>query len=64
MWGIGFTRALNDRSELLIDIRGSYGFIPLQKDEETYGTVHMGNLSFALGYAFSIDKKTKQLPTD
>jgi len=54
MWGLGFTFALSEHSELLADIRGSYGFIPLQNDTDTYGTVHMGNMTFALGYQFVI----------
>lgn len=59
MWGLGFTFALSEHSELLADIRGSYGFIPLQNDTATYGTVHMGNLTFALGYQYVIPKKVK-----
>jgi hypothetical protein len=59
MWGFGFTYAISESSELLADIRGSYGFIPLQNDTDTYGSVHMGNMTFALGYAYVIPKKIK-----
>lgn len=59
MLGIGITYAINDTSEILFDMRGSYGFIPLQNDVDTYGSVHMGNLTFALGYAYTIPKKVK-----
>ena len=48
-----------ENSELLFDVRGSYGFIPLQNDIDLYGTVHMGSITFALGYAYIFDKKTK-----
>ena len=61
MWGLGFTFALSEHSELLADIRGSYGFIPLQNDTDTYGTVHMGNMTFAVGYQYVIPKKTKKV---
>jgi hypothetical protein len=59
MAGIGVTYAISDNSELLFDMRGSYGFIPLQNDTATYGSVHMGNMTFALGYAYTIPKKVK-----
>lgn len=62
MFGIGFTAAISEHSELLVDIRGSYGFIPLQKDKETYGTVHMGNMTFALGYAYTFPSKVQKTP--
>ena len=61
MWGLGFTYAIGESSELIADIRGSYGFIPLQNDTDTYGTVHMGNMTFALGYAYTIPKKVKEI---
>lgn len=59
MFGVGVSAAISEHSELLLDVRGSYGFVPLQKDEETYGTVHMGNISIALGYAYTIPKSKK-----
>ena len=59
MFGVGVTAAISENSELLFDVRGSYGFIPLQNDIDLYGTVHMGSITFALGYAYIFDKKTK-----
>jgi len=56
MLGVGATYALSPSSELLFDARGAFGFIPLQKDEETYGKVNMGSLVFSLGYAFTFGK--------
>jgi hypothetical protein len=60
MFGGGVTYALNDTSELLFDFRGSYGFIPLQNDTDTYGTVHMGSFVFSLGYAYTFKRKGKK----
>ena len=57
MAGVGIFVNVTDRSKLLLDIRGSYGFIPLQKDTDTYGKVNMGNISVAVGYAITFDKK-------
>ncbi len=59
MLGVGLAASIGKQSELFVDIRGAYGFIPLQKDTETYGSVHMGNVSFAVGYAYRINKKKK-----
>ena len=63
MLGIGVTKAISEHSELLLDIRGSYGFIPLQNNTDLYGTVHMGNITFALGYAYTIPKSKKAAAT-
>ncbi|RXP57648.1 PorT family protein [Lutibacter sp. HS1-25] len=62
MYGIGVTAAISEHSELLFDVRGSYGFLPLQNDKDTYGTVHMGSLSFALGYAYTFPSKVQKTP--
>ena len=64
MLGVGASVAISDNSEILFDIRGAYGFIPMQNDVDTYGSVHMGNVSFALGYAYTIKSKTKKVPVD
>jgi hypothetical protein len=64
MAGVGVTYALNDTSELLFDARGSYGFIPLQNDTDTYGTVHMGSFTFSLGYAYTIKNRSKKVETN
>jgi len=62
MAGIGVTFDVSENSEILFDMRGSYGFIPLQSDVDTYGTVHMGNMTFALGYAYTIPSKVQATP--
>jgi len=62
MFGVGLTASLNKNSELFLDIRGAYGFIPLQNDTVTYGTVHMGNVSFAIGYAYTLPSKVQATP--
>jgi len=62
MFGIGLTSSLNENSELFLDIRGAYGFIPLQNDVDTYGSVHMGNVSFAIGYAYTLPSKVQKTP--
>ena len=64
MLGVGVTANISENSELLFDVRGSYGFIPLQNDKDLYGTVHMGSVTFSLGYAYTIDKKTKSASKD
>ena len=60
MAGIGVTFDVSENSEILFDMRGSYGFVPLQSDVDTYGTVHMGNMTFALGYAYTIPSKVQK----
>ena len=64
MAGVGVSYALNDTSELLFDARGSYGFIPLQNDTDTYGTVHMGSFTFSLSYAYTIKNRSKKDKTN
>ncbi|TYA53812.1 porin family protein [Formosa maritima] len=61
MFGGGVTYNLTDTSELIFDFRGSYGFIPLQNDTDTYGTVHMGSFVFSLGYAYTFKRKSKEV---
>jgi hypothetical protein len=63
MFGAGVSYALNDTSELIFDARGSYGFIPLQNDTDTYGTVHMGSFTFSIGYAYTIKNRSKKAVT-
>lgn len=59
MLGVGATANITENSELLFEVRGSYGFIPLQNDVDLYGTVHMGSVTFSLGYAYTFPKKAK-----
>lgn len=62
MFGVGLTKSISENSELLLDIRGSYGFIPLQNNTDLYGSVHMGNVTFALGYAYTFPSKVQATP--
>ena len=50
--GIGILRKLNEKHELFFDIRGSTGFIPIQKDESLGETV-VGGLVLSLGYSYN-----------
>lgn len=59
MLGVGVTAEISENSELLFEVRGSYGFIPLQNDKDLYGSVHMGSVLFSLGYAYTFSKKEK-----
>jgi hypothetical protein len=58
--GVGVTANITENSELLFEVRGSYGFIPLQNDKDLYGSVHMGSVLFSLGYAYTIGNKAKK----
>ncbi|MDW5289645.1 porin family protein [Formosa sp. PL04] len=60
MLGGGVSYQVGEAGEIIFDVRGSYGFIPLQNDTDTYGTVHMGSLTFSLGYAYAFKTKKKQ----
>ncbi len=64
MLGIGASYQVCETGEILFDARGSYGFIPLQNDTDTFGTVHMGSLSFSLGYAYTLKNKRKRTKSD
>lgn len=62
MAGFGVNAKVGNQSKLFFDMRGSYGFIPLQRDKETYGKVHMANISLAMGYAYTFNKKETFVP--
>ena len=62
MAGLGINANIGDQSKIFFDVRASYGFIPLQKDKDTYGKVHMANISLAVGYAYIFDKKGTSVP--
>lgn len=53
VFGLGVTRNITPKSELLFEVRGSYGFIPLQKDE-TFGKSRVGSVLFSVGYVYSL----------
>ena len=54
--GIGALRKLNEKHELFFDVRGSRGFIPIQKDENLGETV-VGGLVLSLGYSYNFGSK-------
>ncbi len=60
MFGIGFSYQITENGQFIFDARGSYGFIPLQNDTDTYGTVHMGSFTFSLGYAYTLKRKNNR----
>ena len=51
--GFGIIRKLNERQEIFFDVRGSYSFIPIQKDK-TFGSSKVGGIVFSLGYTFAL----------
>ena len=51
--GAGLIRKLNEKHQVFLGFRGSYGFKPLQKDKE-FGESVVGGLVFSLGYAFTL----------
>jgi len=57
--GFGVIRKLNENNELFIDIRGSKGFVPIQKDE-FLGQTTLGGLVFSVGYAYNFTKNDKK----
>ena len=54
--GIGVLRKLNEKHELFFDVRGSRGFIPIQKDEFLGETV-VGGLVLSFGYSYNFGSK-------
>jgi len=51
--GAGLIRKLNEKHEVFLGFRGSYGFTPLQNNKE-FGESHIGGLVFSLGYAYTL----------
>ncbi|UCE93611.1 MAG: PorT family protein [Flavobacteriaceae bacterium] len=51
--GSGLIRRINEKHEVFIGFRGSWGARPIQKDE-VYGKSHVGGLVFSLGYAYTL----------
>ena len=51
--GAGLIRRLSEHHEVFLSFRGSYGLIPLQKDE-VFGESHIGGLVFSFGYAYTL----------
>ena len=51
--GAGLIRKFNDKHQVYLGFRGSYGFQSLQKNEE-FGESKIGALVFSLGYAYTL----------
>ncbi len=51
--GIGITKDLGSKSQLLFEVRGTYGFIPVQENS-IFGKSNIGSVVFALGYAHKL----------
>ncbi len=51
--GAGLIRKLNEKHELYLGFRGSWGAKTIQKNT-AYGESHIGGLVFSLGYAYTI----------
>ncbi len=51
--GAGLIRKLNEKHQVFLGFRGSYGFKPLQRNEE-FGESVVGGLVFSLGYAYTL----------
>lgn len=51
--GIGVTKDIGSKSELLFEVRGTFGFIPLQKDEK-FGKSRVGSVLFSFGYVYRL----------
>ncbi|MCA0933510.1 PorT family protein [Lutimonas saemankumensis] len=51
--GSGLIRKINEKHEVFVGFRGSWGARPIQKDE-VFGKSHVGGLVFSLGYAYTL----------
>lgn len=51
--GSGLIRKINDKNEVYLGFRGSWGAKTIQKDK-VYGESHIGGLVFSLGYAYTL----------
>ena len=51
--GVGVIKKINDKSEIYLDARASYGFNSIQIKED-YGKSHIGGVIISLGYAYTI----------
>ncbi len=51
--GAGLIRKLNEKHQVYLGFRGTYGFTTLQRDK-TFGESNIGALVFSLGYAYSL----------
>jgi hypothetical protein len=51
--GAGLIRKLNEKHQVFLGFRGSYGFKTLQRNKE-FGESNVGGLVFSLGYAYTL----------
>jgi len=51
--GLGVIKKINDKSEIYVDARASYGFNAIQL-QDTYGESNIGGVIFSIGYAYSL----------
>lgn len=53
IFGVGISKYISSKSELLFEVRGTYGFIPLQKDDN-FGESRVGSVLFSIGYSYRL----------
>ena len=51
--GLGIAKRLGNKHEIFLDVRASYGLIPIQKDE-TFGQSKIGAVAFSFGYSYAL----------
>lgn len=51
--GVGIIKGVGSNSEILFEVRATYGFIPVQEDE-TFGESRIGSVVFSIGYAYKL----------
>ncbi len=53
--GLGIAKRLGEKHEIFLDVRASYGLIPIQKDE-TFGQSRIGAVAFSIGYSYALGR--------
>jgi hypothetical protein len=51
--GVGVTKDIGPKSQILFEVRGTYGFIAVQENS-TFGDSNIGSVLFSLGYAHKL----------
>lgn len=51
--GLGIAKRLGEKHEIFLDVRASYGLIPIQKDE-TFGHSRIGAVTLSFGYSYAL----------
>ena len=54
--GVGLGYALGASGEIDLDVRAAYGLTTIQKDTQTNGKSHTGDLFLTLGYAYVLHR--------